>query len=675
MKRYSIRQQVAWLTFIPLLILAIGMESFFLHDRFADMDSDLQNKGELIVHQLATSSEYGVFSNNLGFLQSIADGVLQQQDVRGVAVLTSTLGVLASAGEFSVPLQSEIFAKSLATNNRVKQQLFVPADEKLNSAIILQLPMKSAGHSLWLYHAIIPAQIALDEGSVATTVKPVGAVIVEISRRRYEENKNQLLWTTLSATSLFLALVYYLVFLASRSIVDPIRKLSGAVQEIGEGKLDTRVFPPTRVRELATLAQGLNETTAHLRQERANLQHRVDQVTHALREKMEEAERASEGKSNFLAVASHDLRQPLHALGLYVAELKHRVAGTEQQRLVEQVSHSIEALSTLLNALLDISKLDAGVIVPQIQPCNMAAMLERIAADFRIIAGLKNIRLVVWPCYGYVSSDPQLLERILTNLLSNAVRYTGQNGCVLIACRKRGAYLRIEVRDNGVGISEADQANVFHEFFQITQPQSNRNNGLDANKGLGLGLSIVERLVKLLGHRIELRSKPGKGTVFALEVQQVQVANLADKHHAVIQAPFDSGHENEKSPLLGKKLLVVDDDMAVLSSTSSLLRSWGCIVNPADSFAQVEKLLCDGPTWDFIVSDYQLGNGKNGMDVIALVRQHHDKPISSILISGDTSTAVLELASANGYHLLQKPVKPAKLRSLMVYMLEEVDQS
>jgi signal transduction histidine kinase/CheY-like chemotaxis protein len=673
MRQYGIRQQVAGLTFIPLLVLAISMGAYFLYDRFQDMDKDLLDQGELIAHQLAASSEYGVFSNNQAFLQNIAGGALQQADVRGVAVLTPTSEILASAGEFSLHLKSEIVGKMLITDERFIQQAFA-SFEKADHAIILQPPANSSLQSLWLYHAIIPAQIALDEGSAGITEKPVGAVILEISRSRHEGHKTRMFWTTLSVIALFLALACYLVFLASRSIIDPVHRLSKAVQEIGEGKLDTRVSLATHVRELATLAQGLNESTSRLQQERANLQHRVDEATQALREKKEEAERASQGKSHFLAVASHDLRQPLHALGLYVAELQRRVSGTNQQHLVEQVEHSIGTLSALLNALLDISKLDAGVVIPQIQPCNMAILLERIAADYRVLAEQKNISLIVRPFHGYISSDPQLLERILMNLVSNAIRYTGQNGCVLIACRKRGTYLRIEVRDNGAGISETDQANVFREFYQISQPRVNTKE-LGASKGLGLGLSIVDRLAKLLGHRIELRSKPGEGSIFALEVQ---IAGSTFKQQASIQTPLDNdnlGYEKEKPFLLGKRLLVVDDDMAVLSSTASLLRSWGCIVSQVGSFAQVEQLLCDGATWDFVVSDYQLGSQENGIDVIALARQHLNKQIPGILISGDTSQVVLDIISASGLHLLQKPVKAGKLRSLIVYLLEHSQDS
>lgn len=659
MKQLSIRQYVAWLTFIPLFILAISLETYFLHDRFVEMDQELLDKGELVAHQLASSGEYGVFSNNLEFLQNIANAALQQMDVRGVVILDSNSEILASAGQFSGNFNDGTIDLSTAQN-----RLLLASTGKIDHSVVLH-PSTSDARGLWLYHAIVPAQIALDDLGTKTAVKPTGSVLVEISRTRHERHKTRMFWTALLATALFLAITLYLVHIASRRITQPIRKLSEAIQSIGAGQLDTRVSLSTGVHELATLAQGLNRTTEHLQQEKVALQQRIEEATLALRAKKEEAERASHDKSRFLAVASHDLRQPLHALGLYVAELQRKMSGTGQQRLVEQVEQSVEALSTLLNALLDISKLDAGAVVPQMRICSVDAMLKRIAADYQMLADVKNIRLAVRPCTGYVTSDPLLLERILANLVSNAIRYTYQNGSVLIACRRRGNSLRIEVRDNGVGISKADQGNIFREFFQLAQPQ------LDTSKGLGLGLAIVDRLVKLLGHRIELRSVPGKGSVFALEVPisahsgKISVATAAQDQH-------DSGQEAEISPLAGKRLLIVDDDVAVLAGTASILSSWGCQVSAVTSVAQVEQLMSSGVEWDFIVSDYQLENNTSGIDVVDLVRQHQkNQTIPCVLITGDTSPAVLKLASVSGHYLLHKPVRPAKLRSLIVHLLIE----
>ncbi|MDD5385522.1 MAG: ATP-binding protein [Gallionella sp.] len=666
MTQFSIRQQVAWLTLIPLFIMAVSLESFFLHGRFSDLDQNLLERGRSIARQLASSSEYGVFSNNQVFLQHIANGVLLQPDVRGVIVLNSSFETLVGAGEFSLPPKSAFADVSLAASDYLVGQTNLE-QAAVGEEVNLLTPVRSNKESVWIYQPIIPIQIALDD--LSSNKKPVatqklGAVIVEMSRRRIKETKMQMLRVTVVATSLFLGLFFYLVYLGSRSITYPIGKLSNAVQAIGRGNLATRISLQTHVSELNTLAQGMNDMTAQLQQEHATLQQRIEKATQALLVKKEEAEHASHDKSHFLAVASHDLRQPLHALGLYVAELQRKVSNAEQRHLVTQVERSIEALSTLLNALLDISKLDAGAVIPQMQTCAVNAMLGRIAADYQMLASVKNIRLIVRPCTGYVTSDPLLLERILANLVGNAIRYTYQNGCVMVTCRRRGHFLRIEVRDNGVGISKNDQGNIFREFFQLVQPQ------LDTSKGLGLGLAIVDRLVKLLGHRIELRSAPGKGSVFALEVPITSNSGRSSMA-AAEQVSADLNQEVEKSPLAGKRLLIVDDDAAVLSGTTGILTSWGCQVNAAASVAQVEQFLRDGVKWDLIVSDYQLGNNTNGIDVIDLVRQHQNQRIPCILISGDTSPAVLKLASISGHHLLHKPVRPAKLRSLIEHLLED----
>lgn len=654
MKRLSIHQKVLWLTMIPLLVLAISLESFFLLNRYSDLDEGLLERGKLIARQLAASSEYGVFSNNQVFLQDIAQGVLHQPDVRSVAILNSASEILIHADESA--------NKDLAILGQYGQASMEHAAIR---AVDLLNPVRSNEQSVWIYQPIIPVQITLDaSGSKSFNAPQVGAVILEMSRTRIQQSKVRVFWISMMATVSFLALFCYLAYRAGRSIIQPIRKLSDAIEAIGRGDLDTRVMPQAHIIELDTLAQGLNDMTAQLQKERIALQQRIEDATCALRTKKEDAERASHDKSHFLAVASHDLRQPLHALGLYVAELQRKVKGAEQQHLVGRVEQSIEALSLLLNALLDISKLDAGAIVPQLQTCSVSVMLERIALDYQMLAEVKNIRLVVRSCAKarFIHSDPQLLERILMNLVGNAIRYTYPNGRVMIVCRRRVGSLRIEVRDNGVGISRADQENIFREFFQAAKQQA------DTGKGLGLGLAIVDRLVKLLNYRIELRSSPGKGSVFALEIPLTQRADQPSSSNQ--ETRVAPNHEAEKSILTGKRLLVIDDDPMVLSSTASILTSWGCVVSTAESSAQAKQLMLGGEAWDFIICDYQLGDKENGMDVIKAVRQHLGRNIPCILISGDTGSTLVKLASVSGHNLLHKPVRPAKLRSLILFLLE-----
>lgn len=655
--KYSIRQQVFFLTFIPMLVMTISLEAFFLHTRFTELDNGLLERGRLIAHQLATSSEYGVFSNNTPFLHNIAQGVLQQPDVRGVVILNAASEpVIAVGGLFDAYANANVEASDF-----IRQGLLNRFREVSSPGDTLTT-IRHNREGVWIFQPIFPAQVVLNDLDARTPVRHVGAAIVEMSNARVLQIKNQTLIYTLLVTLLFFSAALYLIHLAGRRITNPIRTLSEAIQAIGEGNLETRVSVFTHIRELNTLTRGINNMAEQLLQDRMLLQRRIDEATSELREKKEGAERANHDKSSFLAAASHDMRQPIHALGLYLAELRRKISGAEQQLLIGQVEHSVDAISALINSLLDISKLDAGVIVPQRQVCDLSALLERLMADFKVLAHSRNIRMVVRPFYGYAISDPVLLERILMNLLNNALRHTPSGGTVLIACRKRGNQLRIEVRDNGIGIAQADQAHIFREFYQLAQPQP------DTQNGAGLGLAIVDRLVKLLGHRIVLRSAPGKGSSFALELSAVPrpVAQAAIPDFSVLSEP-----RSELVPLAGKKLLVVVDDERVLDGTAKLLSSWGCVVSVAASLDVVQNLLAEGGVWDFLICDYHLDDDVTGIDVIATVRQHIGRPIPCMLVSGDTSPDIVKLADAAGYALLHKPIKPAKLRSLMQYLLKK----
>ena len=313
------------------------------------------------------------------------------------------------------------------------------------------------------------------------------------------------------------------------------------------------------------------------RQERALVRRRTDGALLELREEKAQAERANHEKSRFLAVASHDLRQPIHALGLYIDELRRKILDQEQQQLLGKVEHSIDSITRLINALLDISRLDAGVVSAQKQPCHLSELLERIAAGFQQEAACRNIRLVVHPIEGYVNSDPVLLERIITNLLSNALRYTPEHGTVLLACRLRGRQILLEIRDNGIGIEKVFQSKIFREFIQLNQ---------NTEQGLGLGLAIVKRLADLLGHPLMLRSARNRGANFSMLLERAsrpEQAGLAEP------AP---GHLN------GMRLLIVDHDAQMLASTGMMLKAWGCEVTAASSLKAVQRHLMAGLRWD-----------------------------------------------------------------------------
>jgi len=362
------------------------------------------------------------------------------------------------------------------------------------------------------------------------------------------------------------------------------------------------------------------------------------------------AEDAERAKTRFLAAASHDLRQPLHALNLFVAQLRTETDPAERIRVTGQIDAAVTAMNGLFDALLDISKLDAGALAPELTTFPVAHLLKHIETTSAPEAREKGLRLRFVPCDAWVRSDFILLQRILLNLVSNAIRYTAGGG-VVVGCRRRGQRLRIEVWDSGIGIAENQRQNIFREFYQVADPQRNRRRG----PGLGLGLAIVDRLCRLLDHRLELVSTPGRGSRFAVSLPSVAAPQEAIEHS---KAPAD--------PVSGKLIVVIDDDALALDAMRGLLRSWGCLVVTAGSEGSaLASLAGDDQRPDLIISDYGLADGHTGVEAIQRLRSALRAPIPAFLVTGDIAPERLREASANGFHLLHKPVGPMALRAML----------
>lgn len=647
MKQQGIERQTLSVAVIPILILALLLEGYFTYTRFADLDRALFDRSKLIVRQLASSSEYPVFSGNKGLLQQQVDIAFSQQDVNLVVVKDADSKHLAKAG---------------SSRNAREQERF----EKMVSATGDSITIREDSNVVWFCQTIVATQIDLDElgiGSVqGSPKKALGSVIVEIGKDRLNREKIEMLGFNLFLLLLVLTTTMLIAMRVSRRITKPILEMSQAIRRIGEGQLGTRIGG-AKVRELDGLAHGINDMALQLQQDRNTLQQRVDEATRELRIKKEEAEKANFDKSRFLAAASHDLRQPMHALGLFVGELHSRLDTPEQRKIANKVEESVEALSSLLDSLLDISKLDAGIVTPQIQGVDIDALARRLVQDFVPVAQRKNITLHVRCIEDMVLSDPVLLERILLNLMSNAIRYTPQNGSVLLACRRRGDNLRIEVRDNGIGIPEEEQQNVFREFVQLA------NSARDRSKGIGLGLAIVDRLAKLLHHPLQLRSIPNGGSTFSVTVPRVFGVKELLAEPGYVPATSMPRHDR----LDNLRVLVVDDDMLVRTSTAGILESWGCHISVGESLEEVWKEYSESH-FDLVICDYRLPDG-NGLQLADRIKEHCKIPPAFILVSGDTSPEILQAVKDRGHHLLHKPVRPAKLRSLILFMLKRRDGS
>lgn len=378
-----------------------------------------------------------------------------------------------------------------------------------------------------------------------------------------------------------------------------------------------------------------------------------------LQEKSRQLEMANLAKSRFLAAASHDLRQPLHALNLFVAQLRDESDPTERARLIAHIEAAVSAMNELFEALLDMSRLDAGVLEPNLTEFPIERLLKRIETTFTEAAREKGLRLGVVSSSAWVRSDFILLERIVLNLVSNAVRYTPHGG-VVIGCRHRGNRLRIDVWDSGPGIPQDQQQHIFGEFYQIGGRQ------LDRRAGLGLGLSIVDRLGQLLEHPVELASRPGKGSCFSISVP------LTTARRATVEAVEPPAMVID--PARGKLIVVIDDDALVLDGMRGLLQSWGCrVVTGASDTAALAQLAQEGGRPDLIISDFRLANGRTGVEAIERLRAALDSAIPAFLISGDTGPERLRDASASGHQLVHKPVPPMTLRTTLNRFLRAHD--
>jgi signal transduction histidine kinase len=436
------------------------------------------------------------------------------------------------------------------------------------------------------------------------------------------------------------------VFLARRMVV-PIQALRDGAARIGRGDLNQEIAIGTGD-ELQALGDQFNSMAAQLRDLYSTLERKVEQRT-------EQLEHANQAKSRFLAAASHDLRQPLHALGLFVAQLRSTTAANDRVHIIDRVDAAVATMNELFNALLDISKLDAGVLTPQISDFPIAQLLKRIETTFAGPAREKDLSFRIIPSEAWVHTDFILLERILLNLVSNAVRYTQQGG-IVVGCRKRGAALRIEVWDTGPGIPEDQRQKIFGEFYRMGESRQ--------GAGLGLGLAIVDRLCGLLGHRLELRSTPGQGSRFSVTVPSAKPAAAAVGSPATVPASADRFKE--------KVVVVVDDDPLILDGMSGLLRSWGCrVVTATTGEAAIDVLVKQGSVPDLIVSDFHLPNGQTGLRVIGKVRSAFQADIPAFLISGDINPEPAKEARDKGFHLLHKPVPPMALRAMLNRMLSK----
>lgn len=394
-------------------------------------------------------------------------------------------------------------------------------------------------------------------------------------------------------------------------------------------------------------------------EELTGLMHSLERSNSALVEAKEEAEFANRSKTRFLAAASHDLLQPLNAARLSISTLADMPLGTEALAIAGQVERGLKTIEDLIKALIDISKLDAGVVRPNVRSICLNDVLEDVAAAFEPVARQKGLRFLVKAEKLGVESDPVLLRRILQNLTSNAVRYS-KTGGVLIRARSRGGSCLVDVVDTGPGVSAAERVRIFDEFYR------GEGASADAEIGLGLGLSIVKRMTLALGHSMKVASKVGRGSRFRLR--------LALAQGTVRERPETGGFDMPVSTTLaGSRIVVVENDVGAREALGRLLASWEATVVSAHGLEELKRALAGSAEPPHIVLiDYHLDGGVCGLEVAAWLRATYGEKTPAIVNTADHSAEVAEEVRTAGCELIHKPIKPAYVRALMSHLAPSV---
>ncbi len=375
------------------------------------------------------------------------------------------------------------------------------------------------------------------------------------------------------------------------------------------------------------------------------------------------AEQANQAKSKFLATASHDLRQPLQALRLFTEALQEVAKEPQSLRLAGQINKSVTSLVEMFDDLLDVSRLDAGIIQPRWQNFQLNDLFDRLYVDFSPLAQAKGLQLelpncqesyeAVMCCEMVVFSDPFLLERMLRNLVSNAIRYTDQ-GKVAVRCACFADQVEISVHDTGIGIRPEVLEQIFEEYYQVDNPHRDRR------KGLGLGLAIVRRVEELLGYRVQVESTPGKGSVFRFSLNKGQMSAVA--------RPFEISYARQD--IGGKVIALVEDDADIREFTTEFMQEWGCQVFAGEDVGSVLRELDKAAMRpDMLVCDYRLPHNQTALDVMRQMREHCGE-LPVLVVTGDTAAETLQAIQKSGASLLHKPIAPTRLRTAMFFAMQ-----
>ncbi len=633
--RLGFRSRVLLAALLPSVLIALALATHFTSTRIADIDRALVDRALLLTASLAPASEYGLFAGNTDMLQSLADATLRERDVDGLVLFDRDQLPIVRAGQMRLPAPL--------------------AFAGLGAPVLLE---SSDTHHLFaapVFSEQARPDPLFDDGNAAPSgVSRLGVIVLQVSRAGSRQAQRELMWSAALITLGGLVLAGLLARALSDGVTAPVRALADTVRRIEEGDFSARARTGARG-ILQVLEDGINRMAVTLGGNRIELERRVQDATAQLQAQKEVAEQASRAKTQFVDALLHDLSQPLMAMGLDIRTLKLRLGDAESSDLLARLERSSMKLENMRDVLLDVARLESGATQPRLTGFPLGRVFDSLRLTFEVQAAEKGLRLAFHPTRLWCRSDPLLLERVLANLISNALRYTA-HGTVFVGVRRVGADgARIEVRDSGQGIPAERLEDVFQEFVRL--PGDPGSGG----RGMGLGLAIVRRLCALLAHPVSVRSRPGRGSNFSVRVPRIP-AIAADPPQVEL-----SGLRR----LSRQRVALIDDDASLLQSLQSLLHSVGVDVIAGTSAEFVLRQLRQAGAPAFIISDYQLGPGSDGLRAVLSLRREFGEHIPALIMTGLAATRELEIElETHGIPLVAKPVRPVVLDAVIGGLLD-----
>jgi len=611
-QRTSLMQRLAFVALVPALITAALLVTFLTQRQLFNLRQMARSNAETIATQAASISLQPLRAMQLRELVRIADSIGDLPHVTRVQIRTTAGQILADHHE--------------PDDSRDPQETLTVVRD------------------------------VFDRDQSGNTM--LGSVLVDVSLRDAIAAQHASLRYALAVLLLSVLVASVIGWQAASWISAPLRHLAGAVRQLGQGYRQVAVAVTDRT-EIGELQQGFNHAAAALHDVQRGMEQQIEQATQELARKNAALEAASLARSRFLAAASHDLRQPLYALTLFSSALA--VDEHDPQRLdrIAHIQECVQSLDHLFSELLDLSRLETGAVQVEISEFPLDPVLAEVSRNFDMVAEQRGLQLTIHPTRLWVRSDRTMLTRILNNLVSNALRFTRHGGALIGTRRAGNGRIRIEVWDTGSGIAPQHLPSVFDEFYRIDdRPDAGLHD--DSHSGLGLGLATVQRLAELLDTEVRVKSRLGRGSVFHF---QLPIATARSEPPVPDDEVF--------ADLAGKRVLVVDDDPAILSGIRFLLRSWGCDVEVAEDRLQALEAIENWPgPPDIVISDLHLRGGERGIDVFAALDQHYlrdgNTPFARLLVTGETRVERLREIIAAKIPLLYKPVSPQQLRSAML---------